>query len=109
MLSYQLKIIVHANKHDEFINYLCSLSDGIQTEEGCLDFSLYKDLSMNDTYCVLAEWSTTESMEKHFSGKRFIGLIGATRVLGSNFEMTISTTLEKGSYLLAKEKIALKA
>jgi uncharacterized Zn finger protein len=34
-------------------------------------------------------------------------LIGATRVLGEDFEMSIGETLEKGSYQFVQEKISL--
>jgi hypothetical protein len=34
-------------------------------------------------------------------------LIGAVKVLGEDFEMNISESLEKGSYQLAKKKITL--
>ena len=42
-----------------------------------------------------------------FKQKFFPVLIGAVSVLGKDFEMNISETLEKGSYQLAKKKITL--
>ena len=75
MAFYQLRIVVAEKKFDEFIDSLFSLTSGIRKEQGCLDFSLYRDL------------------EK--------------KVLGQDFEMNISETLEKGSYQLAKKKITL--
>ena len=46
-------------------------------------------------------------MEVHFKREKFSVLIGAARVLGRNFEMSIGETLKKGSYQFAKEKISL--
>jgi len=43
----------------------------------------------------------------HFKREKFSVLIGAARVLGEEFEMSIGETLEKGSYQFAKEKISL--
>jgi len=106
MAFYQLRIVVADNKFDEFIESLFSLSSGIRKEQGCLDFSLYRDIEKEDVYRVIGEWKTRQAMEKHFKQKLFPVLIGAAKVLGEDFKMNISETLEKGSYQLAKKKIA---
>ena len=105
MISYQLKIVVPANKFDEFIESLIHVSNGLRKEEGCLDFSLYRDLQKKDMYSVLGDWKTRPAMEKHFKNNSFSVLIGATMVLGRDFEMSIGETLEKGSYPLVRKKI----
>ena len=107
MAFYQLRVVVAENKFDEFIESLFSLSSGIRKEQGCLAFSLYGDLEKKDAYSVIEEWKTRQAMEKHFKQKFFPVLIGAFSVLGEDFEMNISETLEKGSYQLAKMKITL--
>ena len=108
MVTYQLRMVVTEKKFDEFIESVLSLSSGIRKEEGCLDFSLYRDLEKQDAYRVLGEWKTRQAMEKHFKQKFFPVLIGAAKVLGKDFEMSIDETLEKGSYQLAREKITLQ-
>jgi len=105
MAFYQLSIFVAEKESDEFIESLFSLSSGIRKEQGCLAFSLNRDLSKKDVYRVFVEWKTLQDMEKHFKQKFFPVLIGAFSVLGKDFEMNISETLEKGSYQLAKKKI----
>ena len=107
MVLYQLRVVVTEKKFDEFIQSLLSLSSGIRKEEGCLDFSLYRDLEKKDVYSVLGEWKTRRAMEEHFKDKSFSVLVGAARVLCKDFEMSIDETLEKGSYQLAREKITL--
>ena len=107
MVSYQLKIVVVENDFDEFIDSLLSISGGIRKEKGCLDFCLYRALIKKDSYIVLVEWKTHQAMEKHFKHKLFTVLIGVSKVLGKDFEITIGETLEKGSYQLAREKITL--
>ena len=107
MFLYQVKLIVSENKLDEFINALRVLSCGIQEEEGCLDFSLYRDLQNKDAYRVSGEWKTRRAMEAHFKHEKFTVLLGAARVLGEDFEMSIGETLEKGNYQFAQEKISL--
>ena len=107
MFLYQLKIVVTEKKFDEFIDSLRVLSSGIRKEKGCLDFNLYMDLEKKDTYRVSGEWQTRQAMEAHFMREKFSVLVGAARVLGEDFEMSIGETLEKGSFQLAKEKITL--
>jgi len=46
-------------------------------------------------------------MEAHFNQKKFSVLLGAAKVLGENFEMSIEENLEKGRYELAQKKITL--
>ena len=107
MFLYQLKLVVPENKLDEFIDSLRFLSSGIREEEGCLDFSLYGDLGKEDAYRIIGEWKTRQGIEAHFKREKFSVLIGAARVLGEDFEMSIGETLEKGSYQFAQEKISL--
>ena len=107
MLSYQLKLVVEGNKFDEFIDSLRVLSRGIREEEGCLDFSLYRDLEKKNGYCVLGEWKTRRAMEDHFKRKKFKVLIGSARVLGKDFEISIGETFERGGFQLVQEKISL--
>jgi quinol monooxygenase YgiN len=107
LFNYQLKLVVAENKLDEFIDSLRFLSNGIREEQGCLDFSLYRDLEKKNAYCVFGQWKTGQIMEGHFKREKFSVLIGACRVLGKDFEMSIGETLKKGNYQFAKEKISL--
>ena len=108
MFSYQIKVVISKYKLDEFIECLFSLSDEIRKEEGCVDYSLYQDIEKKNTYSMIGEWRTRQAMEKHFKRKKFSVLIGATKVLSENLEMSIGETLEKGNYQLAKEKITFQ-
>jgi quinol monooxygenase YgiN len=107
LFLYQLTLVVAEKKLDEFIDSLRLLSSGIRAGQGCLDFSFYRDLEKKDAYRVLGEWKTRQAMEEHFKREEFSVLIGAARVLGEDFEMSIGETLEKGSYQFAQEKISL--
>ena len=108
MFSYQLKLVVTENKFDEFSDSLRFLSSGIRKEEGCLDFCLFKDLEKKNAYRVLGEWKTRQAMEDHFKREKFLVLIGAARVLGKDFEMSIGETLEKGAFQFVQKKISLR-
>ena len=104
MFLYQVTLVVPEKKFDEFIDSLRFLSSEILEEQGCLDFSLYSDLAKKDAYRVLGKWKTRQAMEAHFKRDNFAVLIGAAKVLGEDFEMSIDETLEKGGYPFAEEK-----
>ena len=105
MFLYQLKLVVAENKIDEFVDSLRYLSSGIRKEQGCLDFSLCRDFQKKNLYRVFGEWKTRQDLEGHFKREKFSVLIGAARVLGEDFEISIGETLEKGNYQFAQEKI----
>lgn len=106
LFLYQLKLVVAENKLDEFIDSLRFLARGIRKEQGCLDFCFYRDFEKKDAYRVQGEWKTRQAMEAHFKREKFSVLIGAARVLGEDFEMSIGQALEKGSYPFVREKIS---
>jgi quinol monooxygenase YgiN len=106
--SYQLKIEIKENKIDEFVSFLTSMLGELRIEEGCLDYSLYRDMEKENIYGVIAEWTDKKSMDGHFMKKNFSLLVGAAEVLGENFELIIYEISEKGSSQLAREKIELQ-
>jgi quinol monooxygenase YgiN len=107
MFLYHLKLDVPENNLDEFIDSLRHLSSEIRAEQGCLDCSLYRHLAKKEAYRVLGKWKTRQAMEAHFKRDNFAVLIGAAKVLGEDFEMSIDKTLEKGGYPFAEEKSSL--
>jgi quinol monooxygenase YgiN len=101
MPLYQIKIVIQEYKTDEFIDSLRSLVSVFRKEKGCLDYCVYQDLDEEHAFCIVAEWETDEAMQKHFLTPKFEVLIGATRVLGDTFEMSIAEVLESGDFELS--------
>jgi len=104
---YQVKIVINEKNLDEFLDCLDSLSAAFRKEDGFLDYSFYLDVQKENTYCLVGEWKTHQDIEKHFKGKNFSVIIGASRVLAETFELSINETTEKGGFNLAKEKISM--
>jgi len=105
MLIYQLKIEIKPYKPDEFVDSMRSLLRSIRKEKGCLDFRVCRDSEKENTYIVVGEWKTRQTMEKHFKSNEFELLIGAARVLGETFTMNIAEVSKTGGYELAREQI----
>jgi hypothetical protein len=64
---------------------------------------LYRDLEKQNAYSDFGKWKTRQAMDGHFKREKFSVLMGAARVLGEDFEMSIGETLEKGSYRHTQE------
>lgn len=108
MLIYQLKIEIKPYKPDEFVSSILSYLRSIRKEKGCLDFSVYRDSEKENTFIVVGEWKTRQAMEKHFQTSEFELLLGAARVLGDTFTMTIAEVLKTGGIELARKQISPK-
>jgi quinol monooxygenase YgiN len=100
MPFYQIKIVMKKYKIDEFVDFLHSLLPGLHKEKGCVDCSVYQDLDEQHAYCIVAKWETHEAMQKHFLTQKFEVLIGAARVLGETFEMSMAEVLESEGFEL---------
>ena len=101
-----MKIVIKSSKTDEFAQSMCSFSRSIRKEKGCLGHSLYRDSEKEDGYLVVGEWETRQSMERHFQTQGFEVLIGAARVLGETFTLSIAEVSKTGAFELAREQIA---
>ena len=106
MLTYQLKIKIKPYKSDEFVNSMRSFLPKICKQKGCLGYNVYRDSEKENTYILIGEWKTRQAMEKHFQTNDFEVLIGAARVLGETFGMSIAEVSKTGGFELAREQIA---
>jgi quinol monooxygenase YgiN len=107
MPLYQIKIVIQEYKIDEFVDSLRSLVSGFRKEKGCLDYCVYQDFDRELAFCIVAEWQTHETMQQHFLTQNFEVLIGAARVLGETFEMSMAEVLESEGFELSA-KIATR-
>ena len=100
-----MKIVIKPSKSDEFAQSVCSFSRRIRKEKGCLGHSLYRDSEKENKYLVVGEWETRQSMNRHFQTQDFEILIGAARVLGETFTLSIAEVSKTGGFEFAREQI----
>jgi quinol monooxygenase YgiN len=108
MLLYQIKIQVKPFKPDEFMDSMSSFIRTFRKEKGCVDFGVYHDSEMSNTYILVGEWKTRQAMKKHFKSHNFELLIGAARVLGKKFSMKIAEVSKTGGIDLAREQFTVQ-
>jgi len=89
------------NKIDEFVDSMRSLLPEFRKENGCLDCCMYQDFDEEHAFCIVADWETHEAIQKHFRTQKFEVLIGAARVLGDTFEMSMAEILELEDFELS--------
>jgi quinol monooxygenase YgiN len=108
LLIYQLKIDIGRYKTEEFVKCVRSYVRNFRKEKGCFGYSVYRDVEKENTFSLVGEWDTRQTMETHFKSQKFEVLIGATRVLGETFEINIGEFMETGGFQLAREKISMQ-
>ena len=98
---YQLRIDIKPFKANEFLKSMQSFSNNILEQKGCLSFTVYQDSGKQNTFGIATEWKTRRAMEDHFRTNEFQVLIGAARVLGEAFSMSLAKVLNTGGIELA--------
>ncbi len=61
-------------------------------------------MQQEDSFNIIGKWSNKTTMEKHFLGDNYSILIGAAKVLGKSFTMSIAEVDEDNGFELAKRK-----
>ena len=103
MLLYQLRVVVQPFKDDEFVKSVHSLLPRIRRQAGCLGYRMYRDSEEKLTYCLVGEWKTRRAMEKHFKTNDYDVLVGAARILGESFTLSIAEVSQTGGMELTRE------
>ena len=106
MFFYQIKIQIKPYKTEEFISSLHTILPSVRKDKSCLDVRVYQDSEKENTYILVGEWQTRQSMEKHFKTSEFGVFIGAAKVLCDSFSMNITKALKTDGFELARELIA---
>lgn len=66
MIKITAKHIVKENYAEELLKVLKELVIKSRLEEGCISYSLYKDIESDNVYTIIEEWQDTESLNNHF-------------------------------------------
>lgn len=66
MIKITAKHIVKENCAEELLKVLKELVIKSRLEEGCISYSLYKDIESDNVYTIIEEWQDIESLHNHF-------------------------------------------
>ena len=71
MIKITAKHTVKENCIDELTAVLKELVEKSRLEEGCISYSLYKDIDNDNIYTIIEEWQNIESLHNHFQTAHF--------------------------------------
>ena len=73
------------------------------SRQGVWTTGLYQDSEEKLAFGLLGKWKTRRAMEKHFRTNEFNVLVGAARILGESFTMSIAAVSKAGGIELTSE------
>jgi len=106
LVIYQIKVDIKPYNTKKFVKFMCSFSQSVNKNKGCLGYSVYQDSEKENTYSMVGEWKSHNALEKHLQTRDFQLLIGAAKKFGESYRMSICNVLKTGSLDLARELIA---
>lgn len=60
-----LRMIVRAEKRNDFLKTLRGMLERARVGGGCLSYRLYEDVENENAFVLLEEWATQQDMEQH--------------------------------------------
>ena len=71
MIVIRIRLSVNSENETAFVQYLQEEAQKNKTLAGCLDYTLYKDLSKDNAFLLYEEWDTMEAFELYKDSKAF--------------------------------------
>lgn len=71
MIKITARHTVKENCVEELIKILKELVEKSRQEEGCISYSLYKDIEQDNIYTIIEEWQNMENLYNHFQTAHF--------------------------------------
>ncbi|HPF52176.1 MAG TPA: putative quinol monooxygenase [Draconibacterium sp.] len=75
MISIVAKFIVQPGKEEEFLKLAKVLVVASNEEKGCIEYGLHKDVSKENTYCMLEKWKDQAAIDEHNSSPHFTTIV----------------------------------
>lgn len=94
LVAIQIRVEVHPDKRDEFLQAMADLKPFESEAGGCVSQSFYEDRERHDHFLWVEQWADRGEAETRLESDRFHALLGAVRVLGSVGETQILETAD---------------
>jgi quinol monooxygenase YgiN len=105
MFCCLIEIVVKKYKKEEFVESINSFKTKFRKQRGCLSYHLYQDSEDENTFRIVGEWKTRQTMEKHFQTREYVLLLGAAKVLGEKFTIETAEISKSGNFDWARQQI----
>ena len=92
-----ITVLPHEIKHKELLRACQMISDQTGKEVGCMDSRVLKGDSDGKDVILEQHWRERHLLDDYFRTDHFTALLGAMKLLGKNYEVTINEgTQEEG-------------
>ena len=75
MISIVAKFIVKEEKEEKFLELVAELEVASQSEKGCIEYVLHKDVNKPLTYCILEKWKDQAAIDTHNATSHFTTIV----------------------------------
>jgi quinol monooxygenase YgiN len=76
-------------KAEEAIKLYEELVEKTRTEEGCISYSLFRDIEDDSILTMIEEWESKDALDKHFKTEHFTKLVPMIGKLRKSSEVNI--------------------
>jgi len=91
MIETAIKMMVPADKREEFLLTFNAVLDPIRRERGCNSCHCYVDIEDENLIYIREEWTTERNLNTHLRSPLFSVLIGAMKLLKEEPEISFNT------------------
>lgn len=82
MLKFVMKVWIHSDKREEFLQTIRLLRGSMPGEESCLSHDWYQDTEDPNSFILFEQWVNGQVLKEHHRSEPFRILLGAVRTLG---------------------------
>jgi quinol monooxygenase YgiN len=91
MIIVRISMNVIPEKQKELVQTLLSVMGSMESEEGCLSYTLFCTIEDNNRLNLLVEWQTRKNLDHHLRSKMFGVLLGTKSLLNEPHGIQIYT------------------
>ena len=89
MVKSVAKGFFYEDKAEEAIMLYKELVEKTREEEGCISYSLFRDIEDNSIVTMIEEWESLDALDKHKNTEHFTRVIPKIRELRKKSELNI--------------------
>ena len=90
MEKFEITVHPHKTKRKELLNACQMIVEQTRKEDGCIDSRLLKGEKDENSIILEQHWKQRHLLEDYFRSDHFSALLGAMKLLSTNYELIIN-------------------
>lgn len=90
MLIVKFNLQMNPKNSGEILNAVQIISQGVRTEEGCLDYYVFRSFDDENELIIIESWKTMTQLRKHWKTMNFGALLGIQSLLSHPIKVEIN-------------------